>query len=152
MLDFGLVKEIETEPDAEEGRRTEGGKIVGTPACMAPEVALGQKDVDGRADLYALGCVGYWLLTATLPFPGDSPVKTLLRHVTESPEPPGARSKRTLAPEIEQLVLSCLAKEPEDRPANAADLSARLRSLAVPRPWTQDDARQWWELHLPQHA
>ena len=92
VLDFGLVKSHQ--PAAEEATQlTMQGVTTGTPAYMAPEMALDRETVDGRTDLYALGCVGYWLLTGQLVFPGKNPMQVLLHHVKTEPTPPSQRSE-----------------------------------------------------------
>jgi len=105
VLDFGLVKEQQIRGTAA-ATLTECGTIIGTPGFMAPEVALGKEGVDGRADLYALGCVGYWLLTGSMLFEVATPMDMVVKHVTEAPEPlassrwPTAASKRSLPSSI----------------------------------------------------
>jgi serine/threonine-protein kinase len=112
---------------------------------MAPEVALGQY-VDGRADLYALGCVAYYLLTGQPVFSADSDVATALAHVKDVPDPPSVRSEFNIPPALESLILDSLAKDPGDRPAAAHVFSDRF-GTAVPHVWTSRDAHAWWELH-----
>ena len=102
----------------------------GTPAYMAPEMAHGLQ-VDGRADLYSLGCVAYFLLTGHLVFEGDTPLQTILQHLQNAPEPPSRRTPRAIPEELEALVLECLAKQPEDRPSSAADVSRRLAEIPL---------------------
>ncbi len=101
----------------------------GTPAYMAPEQAQ-DRAVDGRADLYSLGCVAYYLLTGRLVFQGESPIQTIIKHLQQPPEPPSHVSQRAFPPALEELVLACLAKRPEDRPASAAEVSQRLAGVA----------------------
>ena len=115
----------------------------GTPAYMAPEMAGGEA-VDGRADLYALGCVGYFLLTGTLVFDGENAMQQILKHLQAAPVPPSTRLGRPLPDELERLVLDCLAKNPGDRPPDATALGERLTAAGADR-WTQEDARRWWE-------
>ena len=147
VLDFGLVKHGSDHPAGTE--LTLAGHTSGTPAYMAPEMALGRDEIDGRADLYAVGCVAYWLLTGQQVFSGDTPVATILQHVRETPIPPSSRTEVAIPPALETLILACLSKNPADRPSCAAELSARL-SAAVPQdPWTRHDARGWWQRHRP---
>jgi serine/threonine-protein kinase len=131
VLDFGLVRSI-AGPDGDSLTRG-AGMTPGTPAYMAPEMAHDQK-VDGRADLYSLGCVAYYLLTGRLAFQGETPLQTILKHLQEPPEPPSRLTDRSIPPELETLIMACLAKRPEDRPPNAASLSARLAGVAFPSP------------------
>jgi serine/threonine-protein kinase len=101
----------------------------GTPAYMAPEMAH-DRTVDGRADLYSLGCVAYYLLTGRLVFEGDTPLQIILKHLQQPAEPPSRMSDRAIPPALDELVLACLAKRSEDRPATAAELSQRLTQVA----------------------
>jgi eukaryotic-like serine/threonine-protein kinase len=144
VLDFGLVKHLDSR--AARGLTVEG-TTAGTPAYMAPEVALGRSDADGRADLYSLGCVAYFMLTGQLVFSGDSAVATALAHVNEQPPPPSARSEFQIPPELDALIVQCLAKNPSARPATASDLACRLAAAMPPDGWDMDAARAWWELH-----
>jgi len=128
VLDFGLVRST-TGPSAE-SLSNAAGMAAGTPAYMAPEMAHGLQ-VDGRADLYSLGCVAYFLLTGHLVFEGDTPLQTILQHLQNAPEPPSRRTTRAIPEELEALVLECLAKQPEDRPSSAADVSRRLAEIPL---------------------
>jgi serine/threonine-protein kinase len=140
VLDFGLVKSFAgTTVDS---LATAAGSIPGTPAYMAPEMVLGGP-VDGRADLYALGCVASYLLTGQLVFESEHGLQAIVKHINDAPVPPSERAGIPLPGDLEQLVLACLAKRPEDRPASAAQLGQRLRNLEI-EPWTQDDALRWW--------
>ena len=145
VLDFGLVK-LGDQADGEL-RITAPDSAAGTPAYMAPEFASGEP-VDGRADLYALGCVAYYLLTGALVFDGQTPVQVILKHLQAVPVPPSARLGLPIPPELEQLVLQCLAKSPADRPAGAADLAEALAGAGAGE-WSQADARRWWQEHGP---
>jgi hypothetical protein len=161
VLDFGLVKPI-TDGTLEHSLATQGGLVIGTPGYMAPEIALSAK-VDGRADLYSLGCVAYYLLTGRQVFEGDTVMQVFAQHLQTTPTSPSQRGPSTVPPDLEQLVLSCLAKKPEDRPQSAAELDRRLAVVDV-EPWTDVYAQQWWaattagdldgnvETHLGGHA
>ena len=142
VLDFGLVKHGHTRGQ-EDVRLTAPESMSGTPAYMAPEMAGGET-VDGRADLYALGCVGYFLLTGTLVFDGDNAMQQILKHLQAAPVPPSTRLGRPLPDALERLVLDCLAKSPADRPSGATALAERLTAAGADL-WTQGDARLWWE-------
>jgi serine/threonine-protein kinase len=122
VLDFGLVRSFEG--PSEESLTGAAGMTPGTPAYMAPEMAH-DRTVDGRADIYSLGCVAYYLLTGRLVFQGDTPLQTILKHLQQPPEPPSRVSDRPIPPALDELVMACLAKQPEDRPS-AAELSGRL--------------------------
>jgi len=147
-LDFGLVK---ADPTHATGSTmlTSPDVTTGTPAFMSPEMALGDRPVDGRADLYALGCVGYWLLTGRTVFEGATPVAILMAHVRDRPVPPSQRSEFDVPPELDDVILSCLAKDPDDRPGSAMEVYEALCCLPV-APWNSTTALEWWSLHLPE--
>jgi tRNA A-37 threonylcarbamoyl transferase component Bud32 len=144
VLDFGLVKAT-GEKSGGAAALTREGVVAGTPAFMAPELALGT-EVDGRSDIYALGCLAYWLLTAETVFEGDTPVATLLKHVQDQPIPPSRRTEISIPADLETVVMACLAKDPADRPQTAGELDARLAECSV-EPWTSEQAEEWWRLH-----
>jgi serine/threonine-protein kinase len=146
VLDFGLVKSVEGGA-SEHSLATAAGLTPGTPAYMAPELALGEV-FDGRADLYALGCVAYYLLTGQLVFEAGSGFQMIARHMRDTPVPPSRRVELPVPPALEQLVLSCLTKEPAGRPRNAADLSQALAAIDG-EPWGEEQAREWWRVHRP---
>jgi len=149
VLDFGLVKETGERADARTQLTLEG-IASGTPAFMAPEMAAGEREVDGRADLYALGCVAYWLLTGDLVFPASTPMAMLVQHAKEPPAPPSARTELEIPPALDRLVLDCLAKSPDERPRSARELMRRLRELERETgEWTQERAEHWWRAHVP---
>jgi serine/threonine-protein kinase len=143
VLDFGLVKEMKR-PNAADPRLTVEGMTVGTPTYMAPEVALDEA-FDGRADLYALGCVMYFLLTGQVVFDSNNVMRLMVRHVEEKPVPPSQRTDRAIPRSLDDAVLACLAKDPAMRPPNAAALSESLANAEVDvEPWTQAQAAAWW--------
>jgi serine/threonine-protein kinase len=146
VLDFGLVKHSPEFQQATE--LTAEGITAGTPAFMAPEMALG-KPVDGRADLYALGCVAYWLVTGHNVFTGETPVATILEHVRAEPVPPSQRAELEIPADFEQVILSCLAKDPADRPQTAAEFRARLAALDLGEEWSCERGKVWWDRHQP---
>ncbi len=148
VLDFGLVREWE-EPDEEEAKLTAVGHVVGTPQFMPPEMAMADADVDGRADIYALGCVGYWLVTGRLPFEGKSIVELLIMHSREQPVPPSQRGDRKIPAQLEQVILRCLAKNPGERPQSALELSEELHAIGIEKDWTAERAAKWWKKNLP---
>ena len=145
VLDFGLVKQAPG-LTRHETQVTMEGATAGTPAYMAPEMALG-RDIDGRADLYAVGCVAYWLLTGQQVFSGDTPMATILAHVREDPLPPTARTEIAIPPMLEAVIMSCLAKDPRARPSSADELTERLAACTPAGEWDRAAAKQWWELH-----
>lgn len=127
VLDFGLVKNGTL--DNLDLKLTAANDVIGTPAYAAPEVITGESVVDGRADLYSLGCVAYYLLTGTRVFEADSAISMAVAHAAEAPEPLSQRLGRELPPDLEQLVLACLAKSPADRPSSAVELLTALRRI-----------------------
>jgi tRNA A-37 threonylcarbamoyl transferase component Bud32 len=141
VLDFGLVKPM-TDGAVEHSLATEHGLVVGTPGYMAPEIALSAA-VDGRADLYSLGCVAYYLLTGRQVFEGDTAMQVFAQHLQAVPTPPSQNGAASVPRDLEQLVLACLAKRPEDRPRSAGELG-RLLAAADVEIWTETDAQLWW--------
>ena len=147
VLDFGLVKVL----DANDPHITLTGAVTGTPAYMAPEMSLGEETVDGRCDLYGLGCVAYWLLTGQLVFEENTLSAMMLAHLQKSPVPPSKRSGRSVPAVVEHAILLCLAKSPEDRPASA-DVLAHLLTESQEAEWTRDDAELWWKANIPEEG
>ena len=142
VLDFGLVKSV---TGADDSVASQVGLTPGTPTYMAPEIAQGGA-VDARSDLYALGCVGYYLLTGRLVFDGDTALQVILKHLEQPPVPPSRRTDLPIPPLLEQAVMACLEKRPESRPASAGELSRLLAEVAVGS-WTQEQAAGWWSEH-----
>ena len=105
--------------------------------------------VDGRADIYATGCLAYWFLTGELVFTADTQMGLLLKHAQATPTRPSARTDRPIPAELEDLIMSCLAKDPAQRPQSARELSSRLAQLEGADAWTEDRARDWWVTHAP---
>ena len=118
--------------------------VTGTPACMAPEQVLGNKPVDARSDIYALGCVAYWLLTGHSVFEGTM-MEMLTAHAGGTPVAPSERLGRPVSEALERLVLACLEKDPDRRPESADALVARLADMNLDDDWTPGDAREWWQ-------
>jgi serine/threonine protein kinase len=114
---------------------------------MAPEIALADPEIDGRADLYSLGCVAYYLLTGQFVFAAENPIAAALAHVNDRPAAPRARSPFQIPAGLEALILQCLAKDPAERPASAADLANRLAGTVPPNAWTAEAAHAWWDQH-----
>jgi serine/threonine-protein kinase len=146
VLDFGLVKST-GEPLGEQWLATDVGLTPGTPAYMSPEMAAGEA-LDGRTDIYALGCVGYFLLTGCLVFEADTLFQMMAKRLRDDPVPPSQRTSLPIEPALDALILACLARNPEDRPASAAELRKRLGAIDVPR-WDEDQAKEWWD-HRPE--
>ncbi len=150
LLDFGLVSSTAAEDASLQ--LTADDTTSGTPAYMAPEMAVGKDEVDGRADLYALGCVGYWLLTGKQVFEGDTPVAVLVEHVKTPPVPPSQRTEIEVPADLERVILKCLEKDPANRYQGAEELSAALAACQMPGCWDSARAKDWWNLHLPRAA
>jgi serine/threonine-protein kinase len=138
VVDFGLAKEI----DATDGDATRS--ILGTPAYIAPEAVTDPASIGPSADLYALGAVGYFLLTGRRVFEAKTNVDLCIQHVTATPKPPSTMTKNAIPPELESLILRCLAKSPAARPASAAELGKLLRGVPSARAWSDESAVQWW--------
>ncbi len=148
VLDFGLVKT--SAADTTPSKATVEGVITGTPAYMAPEMVFGDH-VDARADLYALGCVAYYLLTGEEVFTGDTAHKLITQHLQAVPVPPSERTGRPIPAALERLVLACLAKQPEERPQSARQLRQSLDAIDG-MVWSEEEAGRWWEQHRPSRA
>ncbi len=153
VLDFGLVKALGEEHGAERDVLLTGPTATaGTPAYMAPEVARGEATIDHRVDIYALGCVGYWLLTGRLVFEERSSLRLMMQHAHTPPVPPSQRTELEIPPALDELIMACLAKDPAARPASAAELGRRLAEAAPATAWNEERAQRWWELHHPESA
>ncbi len=149
VLDFGLVKDVGSAGDARTQITVEG-VTSGTPAFMAPEMAVGSPTVDGRADLYALGCVAYWLLTGQLVFEGENAMAILLQHARDVPARPSTRTELEIPGDLEDLVMEMLEKNADSRPTDAREVHRRLVAIeADSGRWTPERAEQWWTTHRP---
>jgi serine/threonine-protein kinase len=146
VLDFGLVKKEGATAQLEPGL-TAPNMVTGTPAYLSPESALGEP-VDRRTDIYALGCVAYWMLTGRYVFPGEGVVQIMARHIHTPPEPPSLYSLYQIPAELDAIILACLAKNPADRPASARELADRLARCEVDDQWSRQHAQLWWESRL----
>ncbi len=138
VVDFGLVKEITAAGDT-----TSTKSILGTPAYIAPEAVTDPDFVGTAVDLYALGAVGYFLLTGKKVFDGKTPLDVCIQHVTGTVVAPSQVRGVAIPVEIEQLILELLAKTPEKRPT-APILVKRLRTLVPIGDWMEDSAKPWW--------
>jgi serine/threonine-protein kinase len=140
VVDFGLVKEM-AEAD---GNLTQANVLIGTPFFMAPETIRSAGAASPRSDLYALGAVAYYLLTGRHVFEGASAVEICAAHLSQQPVPPSAMSSVAVSADLESLILRCLAKDPNDRFASAAELRSALLACAAAGSWREEDARRWW--------
>jgi serine/threonine-protein kinase len=147
LLDFGLARWKLIGG----GRMTMEDITTGTPAFMAPELAMGATELDGRTDLYGLGCVAYWLLTGGLVFEEPTPTAMALAHVQKPPVRPSLRTEMKISRRFEEVILGCLSKSPGDRPESARALRRALEECEECGAWTAGDASAWWSAHLPEH-
>lgn len=142
LLDFGLAKPL---PNASGAalQLTQDGSITGSPLYMSPEQALGENEPDARGDIYSLGAVAYYLLTAHAPFEGDTAMKVLVGHAREQPIPP-SQLRSDIPSDLEQVVLRCLAKRPGDRYQDAMSLAQALGQCVAAGDWSRERAALWW--------
>jgi len=141
LLDFGLAKPNFSEVEVQ---LTQAGSITGSPLFMSPEQALGDSEPDERCDIYSLGAVAYYLLTGSPPFDGDKAIRVILAHAHDPVVPP-SRLREEVPADLEQVVLRCLAKNPDDRYASAAALRQALSECGAAGSWTHGDAAKWWQ-------
>jgi DNA-binding NtrC family response regulator len=147
LLDFGIVqKDIGSESSI---FLAQDDTIEGSPMFMAPELITGNDNADHRSDLYSLGCVAFWMLTRRYVFVGDTSIEILTQHVHVDAPAPSDQAARAIPPELDEIILACLAKNPADRPASAADLWQALSQVPLDRQWTQERACKWWDKYEP---
>lgn len=149
VLDFGLVKAIGGYEGATQMAITAEAVARGTPAFMSPEQALADPTLDARSDLYALGCVAFWLVTGKPVFTGNSPIDTIVKHVHTPAEAPSRFTELPIPEDFDALVLALLAKDRSMRPPSADAVLARAEAIDLGRVWTSADAHAWWRSHLP---
>lgn len=143
VLDFGLVKSLDGGDSME---ISSPHAVTGTPLFLAPEAIRSPDLVDMRTDVYAIGALGYFLLTGAPVFNGASVVEICLQHVQAEPESISLRVGRSICPDLESLLLRCLAKSPSVRPADAAEMLRDLEGCDIPHPWSERDAASWWKV------
>ncbi|MFO1092457.1 MAG: serine/threonine protein kinase [Planctomycetaceae bacterium] len=144
VLDFGLVKALDEKKQA---GTTAANALTGTPLYMAPEAIESPNSVDARSDLYAVGAVGYFLLTGTPVFDAASIVELCRMQVDVSPDPPSQRLGKAVSADVEHALLACLEKSRAKRPQTARDLAQLLAKCASAGQWSVDDAENWWSRH-----
>jgi len=149
VLDFGLVKAVD-EGGREATLLTAPDSTTGTPAYIAPEMVRGDRVADHRIDIYTLGCVAYWLLTGRLVFQAPNAIQLMYQHANAIPVPPSQLTEFEVPKTLDEVVLACLAKFPEERPQSAAELSHRLLAALPGASWTPELAHRWWERHHPE--
>jgi tRNA A-37 threonylcarbamoyl transferase component Bud32 len=143
VLDFGLVKAVNLTtrglaPDA----------VVGTPHFMSPEAIGDPENIDGRTDIYSIGAVGYWLLTGKTLFDSENVDKLLERQTGEEPLHPSVVLKGTRSADLQEIIMRCLAKNPDERPRSADELDQALARCVVSDTWTVAQAEEWWRKNL----
>ena len=143
VLDFGLVKAVDAE---EEAKLTQANVTVGTPFYMSPEAVERPDSVTALSDVYAIGAVGYFLLTGGPVFSGKTVMDVCMKHVRAVPDPPSRRAGRALTASVEALILRCLAKSPGDRPPSARALMEELAQCEPFPRWGRADAEVWWSV------
>jgi serine/threonine-protein kinase len=148
VLDFGLVRLRAVRVDGA-GTQTAEATVACTPAYAAPEIARGESSYDHLVDIYAVGCVAYWLVTGNLVFEANTPMQMLIDHASLPPPPPQTRTELPIPPDLEQLIMDCLEKDPARRPAGADCVAQRLSACRVREPWTRERAASWWQTHAP---
>ena len=140
VVDFGLVTEFAATGD----ERRERGLLIGTPLYMAPEIISDPGRATPASDLYALGAVGYFLLTGRNVFEGENAAEICARHLDEAPEPPSRRAGVPVPADLEAIILRCLEKDPRARPASAAEVRDALLDCMDAGTWSQEEAGEWW--------
>jgi serine/threonine-protein kinase len=140
VLDFGVAQIAR---DATMAKAEGDDEVVGTPAYLSPEMALGDAPIDARSDIYSLGAVLYFLVTGTVLFPDRSFRDTLLAHAMHDPQPPSARADG-IAPDLEQVILKCLAKQPAYRYQTAREVELALAACEDADKWNNETARRYW--------
>jgi serine/threonine-protein kinase len=152
VLDFGLVRATdaaEDEPTLNFATMTMAGAALGTPATMAPEAVEDATSTDARSDIYAVGCVAYWLLCGERIFETTDADLIMTAHLEQKPVPPSERSGLDVPADLERVVLQCLEKDPADRPPSARALSEALECCASFHDWSREHSEQWWTQYAP---
>jgi len=145
LLDFGLVKAVD---GREQASLTSANAMAGTPMYLSPEGIRHPDQVDARSDLYAFGAVGYYLLTGTTVFDGESIIEICMKHTQDQPESLSGRLGKPVSADLEKIIMQCLEKEPEKRPQSASELVLALSRCEHEGQWTLQDASEWWQVHM----
>jgi hypothetical protein len=145
VLDFGLAKRTHA---TESLALTASGMLAGTPLYIAPERLRDPSSANPRTDIYSLGAVGFFLLTGREVFLGDS-VADLLFQVMNAEPPRPSTLQGSVPAQLDQLVVDCLAKDPQRRPGNVSEILQVLRGIEDLDPWGQAEAQRWWSDHMP---
>ncbi len=144
VLDFGLVK-LTNEPSS--AALTGEMTVSGTPMYMAPEQAVGDRSLDARADIYALGAMMYFVLTGQPPFTGDSPFAVMMAHARDPVVPP-SEVREGVPEDLEQVILRCLAKRPGERFPTVKALGDALAECRSAADWGANRAEAWWAAEM----
>jgi serine/threonine protein kinase len=144
VLDFGLVKAID---EGKQAGLTAANSLTGTPLYMAPEAIQSPNSVDARSDLYAVGAVGYFLLTGHPVFEAENLMQLCQQHIDAVPVPPSKRVAQPISTAVEEALLSCLEKLRSRRPQTARELAHRLEQAPTRLDWSLDSYDAWWDRH-----
>jgi serine/threonine protein kinase len=144
VLDFGLVKALD---DGKQASMTQQSALTGTPLYMSPEAIQMPSSVDARSDIYAVGAVGYYLLTGSPVFEAESVMELCRKHVDVQATPPSQRTRLAIPEALENAIMSCLDKSRAKRPQTARDLAALISHCAEATQWSVEDADAWWGRH-----
>ncbi len=144
VLDFGLVKALD---EQKQTGLTAANSLTGTPLYMSPEAIQTPNAVDPRSDIYAVGAVGYFLLTGQAVFDAHNIVELCQAHVTKVPDPPSQRLGKSVTAELENALLACLDKSRAKRPQTARDLAVLLGRSPTASSWPIEEADAWWGRH-----
>ncbi|MEM9586561.1 MAG: protein kinase [Planctomycetota bacterium] len=148
VLDFGLVKEVE----AQATNLTRVESLTGTPIYVAPESVRDASTSDHRSDIYSLGAVGYALLCGKPTFDGDSSIDLCMKQLHQDPVPPSERLGKPLPADLEQVLMMCLARRPDQRPDSIVQVAEMLGECADVDTWTIAEAQHWWEVSFDKPA
>ncbi len=143
LLDFGLVKTLSEDQSI---HLSQEGTVAGSPLYMAPEQIMNTGPADARTDIYGLGAVAYFMLTARPPFTGDNAMAVMIAH-TRDPVPPPSQIKPGIPQDLEEVVLRCLSKNPNDRYADTFRLAEALAACSDSANWSPAHAADWWRKH-----
>jgi len=142
IADFGLVKDIRASEQS--ATVTAEHAVVGTPLYMSPEALRAPESVTAHSDLYSLAAVAWFLLVGRPPFVGESVIDVCSQHLHVSPAAPSHVLGKPLPAALENLVLRCLSKDPEQRPGSARELRQELAACRAEETWSIEDAENWW--------
>jgi len=143
LLDFGLVKTLRQD---ESVHLSQEGAVAGSPLYMAPEQVMHSQPPDRRTDIYGLGSVAYFILTGRPPFLGDNAMAVMVAHARDPVTPP-SQIRADIPPDLERIVLRCLAKKPADRYPDTPSLAQDLEACADAPNWSPRHAALWWRDH-----